>query len=196
MLVDLTGVPPDIADTIAAAFWAALTVVVVVVVVAVVPVLLLSVSPRPPSDEDIWNPGVDLRFRRMETRASTLATFRESSDWALMTDWPANVELLMADAAVAITDQRRRKKEFPTVLTLPSFVRSFVSFSQQITHKGKHTRELQQVEQQTTTRETLIPFLARTFRKQNRSRHLHWASVARTLSFQGIRPMIEEHVYN
>jgi hypothetical protein len=56
---------------------------------------------------------------------------------------------------------------------LRSFVPFFVSFSQQITHEGKHTRELQQAEQQTTTRETLIPFLARTFRKQNRSRHLH-----------------------
>jgi hypothetical protein len=25
---------------------------------------------------------------------------------------------------------------------------------------------------------------------------LHWASVARTLSFQGVRPMITGHVYN
>jgi hypothetical protein len=83
-----------------------------------------------------------------------------------MTDWPANVGLLMADAAVAITDQKRRKKEFPTALTLPSFLPSFVSLSQQITRKGKHTRELQQVEQQTTTRETLIPFLARTSRNR------------------------------
>jgi hypothetical protein len=50
--------------------------------------------------------GVDLRVRRMETRASTLATFRESSDCALNTDWPAKVELLMlqADAVAIVTD--------------------------------------------------------------------------------------------
>jgi hypothetical protein len=33
----------------------------------------------------------------------------------------------MADAAVAITDQRRRKKEFPTALTLPSFLCIFLA---------------------------------------------------------------------
>jgi hypothetical protein len=75
------------------------------------------------------------------------------------------VELLMADAAVAITDQRRRKKRIPHS-SHPSFLPSFVSFSQQITHNGKHTRELQKVEQQTTTRETLIHFLARTSRNR------------------------------
>jgi hypothetical protein len=79
---------------------------------------------------------------------------------------------------------------------LPTFLPSFVSFSQQITHKGKHTRELQQVEQQTTTRETLIRFLARTSGNKIEADICTESSVARTLSFQGVRPIITGHVYN
>jgi hypothetical protein len=48
----------------------------------------------------------------------------------------------MAEAAVAITDQRTRKKEFPTALTLPSFLPSFLCFFLATNHaQGKtHSR--------------------------------------------------------
>jgi hypothetical protein len=55
------------------------------------------------------------------------------------------------------------KKKFPTALSLPSFLCFFLATNHD---KGKQTCELQQVEQQTTTRETLIPFLARTSRNR------------------------------
>ncbi len=57
--------------------------------------------------------GVDLRVRRMETRASTLPTFRESSDCGLSTCWPAKVELLIADAVAMIFNTNKLPHTLP-----------------------------------------------------------------------------------
>lgn len=59
--------------------------------------------------------GVDLRVRRMETRASTLPTFRESSDCGLSTCWPAKVELLIADAVAMILILTNCHTHFPAI---------------------------------------------------------------------------------
>lgn len=59
--------------------------------------------------------GVDLRVRRMETRASTLPTFRESSDCGLSTCWPAKVELLIADAVAMILILTNCHTHFPSI---------------------------------------------------------------------------------
>jgi hypothetical protein len=57
--------------------------------------------------------GVDLSVRRMETRASTLPTLRESSDCGLSTCWPAKVELLIADAVAMILKLTNCHTHFP-----------------------------------------------------------------------------------
>jgi hypothetical protein len=90
--------------------------------------------------------GVDLRVRRMETRASTLATFRESSDCALNTDWPAKVELLMlqADAVAIVTDS-----VILSLFSLSCVLPLFLSFGSLL--RRRQLRSLTLQKQQTAT---------------------------------------------
>lgn len=91
--------------------------------------------------------GVDLRVRRMETRASTLPTFRESSDCGLSTCWPAKVELLIADAVAMILILTNCHTQFPLIPFLFSSS-SLTYFHNHIPSRDQRRRRQRQLRHQ------------------------------------------------